>query len=57
MIALAGFFLTFWVDQAEQSGQVTPDQARAWRQHFQYMRDFHNQYGMGPMMDGMMGGF
>ncbi|AEG14262.1 Protein of unknown function DUF2078, membrane [Desulfofundulus kuznetsovii DSM 6115] len=38
MIALAGFFLTFWVDQAEQSGQVTPDQARAWRQHFQYMR-------------------
>lgn len=26
-----------WIDQAEKSGQVTPDQAGAWRQHFQYI--------------------
>lgn len=44
-----------WLDQAQKDGQVTPEQAGAWQEHFNYMRDFHNQNGMGSMMGGMMG--
>lgn len=45
-----------WLDNAVKNGQITEDQAKAWEDHFNYMRDFHNQYGFG-MMGGMMGGF
>lgn len=44
-----------WLDQAEKDGQVTAEQAKSWREHFNYMRDFHNKNGMGPMGQ-MMGG-
>ena len=44
-----------WLDQAQKDGQVTPEQAKAWQDHFNYMRDFHNQNGFGPM-GSMMGG-
>ncbi|KJS10206.1 MAG: hypothetical protein VR67_19330 [Peptococcaceae bacterium BRH_c8a] len=46
-----------WLDQAEKDGSVTPEQAKAWQEHFNYMRDFHAQNGFGPMMGGggMMG--
>ncbi|WP_207713027.1 hypothetical protein [Desulfofundulus sp. TPOSR] len=43
-----------WVDNAEKNGQITPEQAQAWRQHFDYMKDLHSKNGMGM---GMMGGF
>lgn len=54
-----------WLDQAQQNGQVTPDQAKAWQDHFNYMRDFHSKNGFGPMgsmmggngFNGMMGNF
>ncbi len=51
-----------WLDQARKDGQITPEQAQAWQDHFNYMRDFHSKYGfcpMGSMMGGgmMMGGF
>ncbi|SFG76999.1 hypothetical protein SAMN05660649_02645 [Desulfotomaculum arcticum] len=45
-----------WLDDAQKNGQITPDQAKAWQEHFNYMRDFHNQYGMG-MMGGYNGGY
>lgn len=49
-----------WADEAARNGQLTEEQARAWKQHFDYMKDFHSRYGM-PMMGGyggmMMGGF
>ncbi|MFZ5645523.1 MAG: hypothetical protein ACOY46_18320 [Bacillota bacterium] len=45
-----------WLDQAQKDGQITPDQAKAWQEHFNYMRDFHNQNGFG-MMGPMMGGY
>lgn len=41
-----------WADNAEKNGQITPEQAQAWKQHFDYMKDFHGKYGMG-----IMGGF
>ena len=44
-----------WLNQAEKDGQVTTEQAESWREHFNYMRDFHNENGMGPMGQ-MMGG-
>jgi len=44
-----------WLDQAQKDGQVTPEQAKSWQDHFNYMRDFHNQNGFGPM-GSMMGG-
>lgn len=44
-----------WLDQARKDGQVTPEQANAWQDHFNYMRDFHNKNGFGPM-GSMMGG-
>lgn len=44
-----------WLDQAQKDGQISPDQAKAWQDHFSYMRDFHNKYGSGPMGP-MMGG-
>lgn len=49
-----------WLDQAQKEGQITPEQAKAWQDHFNYMRDFHSQNGFGPMGQmmggGMMGG-
>lgn len=45
-----------WADNAEKSGQITPEQAQAWKQHFDYMKDFHSKNGMGMMGGGMMGG-
>lgn len=50
-----------WIDNAEKNGQLSPEQAQAWRQHFDYMEEFHDKYGMGMMMGGngfggMMGG-
>lgn len=54
-----------WLDQAQRNGQISTDQAKAWQDHFNYMRDFHNQNGFGPMgsmmggngFNGMMGNF
>ncbi len=46
-----------WLNQAEKDGTVTPEQAEAWQEHFNYMRDFHTQNGFGPMGPGMMGDF
>ncbi|MFZ5648941.1 MAG: hypothetical protein ACOY30_15125 [Bacillota bacterium] len=49
-----------WLDQAQKDGQITPEQAQSWQDHFNYMRDFHSQNGFGPMGQmmggGMMGG-
>lgn len=44
-----------WLDQAQKDGQVTQEQANAWQDHFNYMRDFHSKNGFGPM-GSMMGG-
>lgn len=53
-----------WLDQAQKDGQVTPEQAKDWQEHFNYMRDFHGKNGFvsmgsmmngGNMMSGMMG--
>ncbi|MFZ5645734.1 MAG: hypothetical protein ACOY46_19420 [Bacillota bacterium] len=44
-----------WLDQAQKDGQVTPEQAKVWQDHFNYMREFHNNNGFGPM-GSMMGG-
>ncbi|WP_161821663.1 hypothetical protein [Sporotomaculum syntrophicum] len=49
-----------WLEQAQKAGSVTPEQAKAWQEHFNYMRDFHANYGFGPMgscmnNSGMMG--
>lgn len=46
-----------WLGQAQKDGQLTPEQAKAWQEHFNEMREFHNNNGLGPMsgmMDGMM---
>ncbi|MBO8128495.1 MAG: DUF2680 domain-containing protein [Peptococcaceae bacterium] len=51
-----------WVDQAVKQGQITPEQGKAWKNHFDYMQKFHEQYGYycpgmgmtGSMMGGMM---
>ena len=45
-----------WLDQAQEDGQVTPEQAKAWQEHFKNMRDFHEKYGNGPMESMMEGG-
>lgn len=45
-----------WLDQAQKDGQVTQEQAKVWQDHFNYMRDFHNQNGFGPMNSMMNGG-
>lgn len=53
-----------WLEQAQKDGQITPEQARVWQEHFTYMGDFHKQNGFGPMgammggsgFNGMMGG-
>ncbi len=42
------------LDNAVKNNQLTEDQAQAWSQHFDQMRDFHKQYGMGRG-SGMMG--
>ena len=52
-----------WLDQAQKNSGVSPEQAKAWQEHFSYMRDFHAQNGFGPMgsmmdgegLNGMMG--
>jgi hypothetical protein len=44
-----------WLDQAQKDGQLTPEQAKTWQEHFNEMREFHNKNGLGPM-DGMMDG-
>lgn len=44
-----------WLDQAQKDGKVTTEQATAWQDHFNYMRDFHSKNGFGPMGP-MMGG-
>lgn len=44
-----------WVDQAVKNGQIDQQQAQAWKDHFNYMQDFHSKNGFG-MMRGMMGG-
>lgn len=41
-----------WLGDAVKNNQMTESQAQAWSQHFDQMKEFHNQYGMGP---GMMG--
>lgn len=46
-----------WLDQAQKGGQITPEQAKAWQDHFNYMRDFHAQNGFGLMGSMMMGDF
>ena len=45
-----------WLDQAQKDGQITPDQVKAWQKHFSDMREFHDQYGYGPMESMMEGG-
>lgn len=44
-----------WLDQAQKDGQVSPEQAKTWQEHFNYMRDFHSKNGFGPI-GSMMGG-
>jgi len=43
-----------WLDQAQKDGRITTEQAEAWKEQFNNMRDFYNQYGYYPY--GMMGG-
>lgn len=46
-----------WLDQAQKDGQLTPEQAKTWQDHFNEMREFHSKNGLGPMggmMNGMM---
>ncbi|MDD3893906.1 MAG: hypothetical protein PHU36_02660 [Syntrophomonadaceae bacterium] len=44
-----------WLDQAQKEGQLTPEQAKTWQEHFNEMREFHSKNGLGPM-SGMMNG-
>lgn len=45
-----------WLDSAVKNKQLTEEQAQAYSQHFDQMKEFHSKYGMGPgMMGGMMG--
>jgi len=44
-----------WLEQAQKDGRISSEQATAWQEHFNYMRDFHNKNGFGPM-GSMMGG-
>lgn len=51
-----------WVGQSVKNGQITPEQGKAWEQHFDQMKEFHAQNGYncpgfgGGMMGGMMNG-
>ena len=45
-----------WLDQAQKDGQISSEQAKAWQEHFNYMRDFHSKNGFGPM-GSMMGNY
>ena len=45
-----------WLDNAVKNKQLTEEQAKAWSQHFDQMKEFHNQNGMGPGMMGRMMG-
>lgn len=42
-----------WLEQAQNEGRLTPEQAKTWQEHFDEMRDFHRENGLGPM-NGMM---
>ncbi|MEG6521799.1 hypothetical protein [Desulfotomaculum sp. 1211_IL3151] len=45
-----------WLDNAVKNNQLTEEQAKAWSQHFDQMKEFHSQNGMGPGMMGRMMG-
>ncbi|MBF7083945.1 hypothetical protein IT084_13295 [Desulfallas sp. Bu1-1] len=45
-----------WVKQAMENKQITPEQGKAWEQHFDYMRQFHQENGYICPGPGMMGG-
>jgi hypothetical protein len=34
-----------WVNQSVENGQITPEQGKAWNQHFDQMKEFHSQNG------------
>lgn len=38
-----------YLDRAQKDGSITPEQATAWQDHINYMRDFHSENGMGLM--------
>lgn len=44
-----------WVEQAVEGKQITPEQARAWNNHFDQMQNFHRENGFGCPGPGMMG--
>ncbi|TDT58459.1 DUF2680 domain-containing protein [Fonticella tunisiensis] len=46
------------VEQAVKDGRLTPDQAKAWNEHFDYMEKWHKENGFGPgTCAGGFGGF
>jgi hypothetical protein len=42
-------FHSQWLDNAEKNGEVSKEQANNWRNHFNYMQEFHNENGFGMM--------
>jgi hypothetical protein len=38
-----------YLDRALKDGSITPEQAKVWQDHINYMRDFHSKNGMGFM--------
>lgn len=46
-----------WLENAVKNKQLTEEQAKAWAQHFDQMKEFHSKNGFGPMggMMNMMG--
>ena len=44
-----------WLKKAQQDGKLSAEQANAWNEHFNSMREFHKEFGAGPM-ESMMGG-
>lgn len=38
-----------YLDRAQKDGSITPEQAKVWQEHINYMRDFHSENGMAPM--------
>ncbi|WP_041275057.1 hypothetical protein [Desulfotomaculum nigrificans] len=42
-----------WLDNTVKNNQLTEEQAKAWAQHFDQMKEFHSKNGFGPM-GGMM---
>lgn len=45
-----------WLDDAVKNKRITEDQAQAWSRHFDQMKEFHSQYGMGMMGGGVCNG-